>query len=110
MQVSTAPDLASKGQGISDSSNVKVKGEMDDHHFQSETNVRCLCGSQLETESMIKVSTDFLCYIVFLIVVFSSCNLEYEIGVDSLCCRTNDGLVNGSVRIENVKCGSTLIV
>ncbi|KAL6203076.1 hypothetical protein ACLB2K_026780 [Fragaria x ananassa] len=54
MQISGATtDLASKGQCISDSSNVKVKGEIDDP-FQSDMKVRCLCGSLLETESMIK--------------------------------------------------------
>ena len=55
MQVSAAPDLASKGQGVSDSSNVKIKGEIDDIPFQSETKVRCLCGISSEKESMIKV-------------------------------------------------------
>lgn len=54
MQVSGATDLASKGQCVSDSSNVKIKGEIDDP-FLSDTKVRCLCGSSLETESMIKV-------------------------------------------------------
>ncbi|XP_059431222.1 E3 SUMO-protein ligase SIZ1 isoform X2 [Corylus avellana] len=54
MQVSGAPDLASKGQGVSDSSNVKVKGEVDEQHFQSDTKVRCLCGSSLESESMLQ--------------------------------------------------------
>ncbi|XP_038694829.1 E3 SUMO-protein ligase SIZ1-like isoform X1 [Tripterygium wilfordii] len=53
MQVSGATDLASKSQGASDSSNVKVKGEVDDP-YQSDTKVRCPCGSSLETESMIK--------------------------------------------------------
>ncbi|KAF5744685.1 E3 SUMO-protein ligase SIZ1 isoform X1 [Tripterygium wilfordii] len=53
MQVSGATDLASKSQGTSDSSNVKVKGEADDP-YQSDTKVRCPCGSSLETESMIK--------------------------------------------------------
>lgn len=55
LQVSVAPDLASKGgQGVSNSSNIKIKGEMDDY-TQSDTKVRCPCGSSLETESMIKV-------------------------------------------------------
>ncbi|KAF5447139.1 hypothetical protein F2P56_032711 [Juglans regia] len=53
MQVSGATDLASKGQGISDSSNVIVKAEIDDQ-FQSDTKFRCLCGNSLESESMIK--------------------------------------------------------
>ncbi|KAL5581207.1 hypothetical protein UlMin_013649 [Ulmus minor] len=52
MQVTAAPDLASKGQ-VSDSSIVKVKGETEDP-FQSESKVRCLCGSTLEAESVIK--------------------------------------------------------
>ncbi|KAH9700767.1 E3 SUMO-protein ligase SIZ1 [Citrus sinensis] len=54
LQVSVAPDLASKGgQGVSNSSNIKIKGEMDDY-IQSDTKVCCPCGSSLETESMIK--------------------------------------------------------
>ncbi|KAG2673796.1 hypothetical protein I3760_13G106500 [Carya illinoinensis] len=53
MQVSGATDLASNGQGVSDSSNVKVKGELDDQ-FQLDTKIRCLCGNSLESESMIK--------------------------------------------------------
>lgn len=55
MQVSGATDLASKGPSVSDSSNVKVKGEFDEP-FLSDTKVRCLCGNSLETESRIKVS------------------------------------------------------
>lgn len=54
MQVSGATDLASKGQGVSDSSNAKINGEMEDP-FYSETKVRCPCGSLLESESMVKV-------------------------------------------------------
>ncbi|KAG7950078.1 hypothetical protein I3843_13G094000 [Carya illinoinensis] len=53
MQVSGATDLASNGQGVSDSSNVKVKGEID-NQFQLDTKIRCLCGNSLESESMIK--------------------------------------------------------
>ncbi|KAM1695408.1 hypothetical protein ACFXTI_029487 [Malus domestica] len=53
MQISGAPDLASKGQCISDSSNVKIKGEFEDP-YHSDIKVRCLCGNSLETESMIK--------------------------------------------------------
>ncbi|XP_030962493.1 E3 SUMO-protein ligase SIZ1 isoform X2 [Quercus lobata] len=53
MQVSGATDLASKAPGVSDSSNVKVKGEIDEH-FQPETKVRCLCGNSLDIESIIK--------------------------------------------------------
>lgn len=53
MQVSGATDLASKGQGVVDSSKTIIKGEMDDS-FHLDTKVRCPCGSSLETESMIK--------------------------------------------------------
>ncbi|KAI4334431.1 hypothetical protein L6164_019126 [Bauhinia variegata] len=53
MQNSGATDLASKGQGVSDSSNIKVKGEIEDS-IQSDTKIRCLCGSSLETEHLIK--------------------------------------------------------
>lgn len=55
MQASGASDLASKGQVSSDNSNVKVKGEVEDP-FQPDVKVRCICGSSLETESMIQVS------------------------------------------------------
>jgi zinc finger MIZ domain-containing protein len=54
LQVSGATDIASKGQGASDSSNVKIKGEVEDS-VQSATKVRCLCGSSLETDLLIKV-------------------------------------------------------
>ncbi|XP_021683814.2 E3 SUMO-protein ligase SIZ1 isoform X1 [Hevea brasiliensis] len=53
MQVSGATDLASKGQGVLDSSKAVIKGEMDES-FQLDTKVRCPCGSSLLTESMIK--------------------------------------------------------
>ncbi|XP_022752449.1 E3 SUMO-protein ligase SIZ1-like [Durio zibethinus] len=53
MQVSGATELASKGQGVSDSSNVKIKGEIDDS-FQSDIKVCCPCGSPLETENIVK--------------------------------------------------------
>ncbi|KAF8102354.1 hypothetical protein N665_0198s0065 [Sinapis alba] len=53
MQVSGASDLASKGQVSSDTSNLKVKGEPEDS-FRPEVKVRCVCGSSLETDSMIQ--------------------------------------------------------
>ncbi|XWS28426.1 hypothetical protein CRYUN_Cryun25bG0067800 [Craigia yunnanensis] len=60
MQVSGTTELASKGQGVSDSrqgvsdsSNVKIEGEINDP-FQSDMKVRCLCGTSLETENIIK--------------------------------------------------------
>uniref|UniRef100_A0A1J3EI53 E3 SUMO-protein ligase SIZ1 n=1 Tax=Noccaea caerulescens TaxID=107243 RepID=A0A1J3EI53_NOCCA len=53
MQVSGASDLASKGQVSSDTNNLKVKGEPEDP-FQPEMKVRCVCGSSLETDSMIQ--------------------------------------------------------
>ncbi|XP_057479903.1 E3 SUMO-protein ligase SIZ1-like isoform X2 [Actinidia eriantha] len=52
MQVSGATELASKGQGASDSSNVRPKEEIEDS-FQVDK-IRCLCGSSLQTDSMIK--------------------------------------------------------
>ncbi|KAF3455036.1 hypothetical protein FNV43_RR05484 [Rhamnella rubrinervis] len=61
MQVSGATDLASKGQCISDSSNVKIKGEIDEPYF-SDTKVRCLCGNALGAESMIKCE-DSRCHV-----------------------------------------------
>ncbi|KAJ6984204.1 E3 SUMO-protein ligase SIZ1-like isoform X1 [Populus alba x Populus x berolinensis] len=61
MQVSGATDLASKGQGVSNCSNSKFSGEMDEP-FHSDTKVRCPCGTSLETESMIKCE-DFKCHV-----------------------------------------------
>ena len=55
MQASGAGDSPSKGQVSSDISNVKAKGELEDS-FQPDVKVRCICGSSLETESMIQVS------------------------------------------------------
>ena len=54
LQVAGAIDLASKGQGASDSSNVKIKGEIDDS-YQSDTKIRCLCGNVFDTEPLVKV-------------------------------------------------------
>ncbi|KAK7272125.1 hypothetical protein RJT34_28537 [Clitoria ternatea] len=59
LQVSGAIDLASKGQGASDSSNLKKK-ETDDS-LQLDTKIRCLCGSSLETESLIKCEDTSCC-------------------------------------------------
>ena len=67
MQVSGATELASKGQGVSDSSNVKIKGETNDS-FQSDMKVRCPCGSSLETENIIKVMIMSLMFFGFIIV------------------------------------------
>ncbi|KAE8682479.1 E3 SUMO-protein ligase SIZ1 [Hibiscus syriacus] len=53
MKVSGATELASKGEGVSDVSNVKSQGEIDDP-FKSDMKVRCLCGSSLETENIIR--------------------------------------------------------
>ncbi|XP_012461744.1 E3 SUMO-protein ligase SIZ1 [Gossypium raimondii] len=53
MQVSGATELASKGQGVSDSSNVKIKGEVEDT-FQPDVKVRCPCGSSLESDNIIR--------------------------------------------------------
>lgn len=75
MQVSGATDLASNGQGVSDSSNVKVKGELDDQ-FQLDTKIRCLCGNSLESESMIKV-----CLILFSFIWMLRLHLNCAISV-----------------------------
>lgn len=64
MQISGATDLASKGQVVSDSSNVKVKAEVEDS-FQSATKIRCLCGSTLETEDLIKVKHSICFFILY---------------------------------------------
>ncbi|KAI5413158.1 E3 SUMO-protein ligase SIZ1 [Lathyrus oleraceus] len=53
LQVSVATDLASKGQGASDSRNVRSKGEVDDS-FLADMKVRCVCGSSMETDLLIK--------------------------------------------------------
>ncbi|XP_009601717.1 E3 SUMO-protein ligase SIZ1-like isoform X2 [Nicotiana tomentosiformis] len=51
MQVSGATDLASKSQVVSDSSNVKLKEEIEDTY---QMKIRCPCGSSLQTETMIQ--------------------------------------------------------
>ncbi|KAF7823429.1 E3 SUMO-protein ligase SIZ1-like isoform X1 [Senna tora] len=61
MQISGATELATKGQGVSDSSNVKIKGEIDDS-LQSGLKIRCLCGSSLETDDVIKCE-DTRCHV-----------------------------------------------
>ena len=67
MQVSGATELASKAQGVPDSSNVKIKGDIDDP-FQSDMKVRCPCGSSLETENIIKVMIVSLMFFALIIV------------------------------------------
>ncbi|RVW38766.1 E3 SUMO-protein ligase SIZ1 [Vitis vinifera] len=52
MQVSGATDLASKGQVLSDSSNVKFKEELEDSY--NDMKIRCPCGSALPNETMLK--------------------------------------------------------
>ena len=54
LQASGATDLASKGQGASDRTNARIKGEVDDS-FLADMKVRCLCGSSMETDLLIKV-------------------------------------------------------
>ncbi|CAJ1956004.1 unnamed protein product [Sphenostylis stenocarpa] len=61
LQVSGAIDPSSKGQGASDSSNVKIKGEIEDS-FQSDTKIRCLCGNVLDTEPLVKCE-DTRCHV-----------------------------------------------
>lgn len=53
MQVSGATDLASKGPVLSDSSNVRIREETEDSYQKDK--IRCLCGSSLQADSMIKV-------------------------------------------------------
>ncbi|KAL5080987.1 hypothetical protein RYX36_009408 [Vicia faba] len=53
LQASGATDLASKGQGASDRTNARIKGEVDDS-FLADMKVRCLCGSSMETDLLIK--------------------------------------------------------
>ncbi|XP_057454400.1 E3 SUMO-protein ligase SIZ1-like isoform X2 [Lotus japonicus] len=50
-----------KGQGASDCSNVKIKDEIDDS-YQPDTKIRCLCGSSLESETLIKCE-DARCHV-----------------------------------------------
>lgn len=60
MQVSGAADLVSKSPVISDSSSIKPKEEvLDSYHIDK---IRCLCGSSLPTDSMIKVHICFICW------------------------------------------------
>nr|GMD64509.1 E3 SUMO-protein ligase SIZ1-like isoform X1 [Ipomoea batatas] len=52
-QASGAPDLASKSQGFSDSSSARFKDEIEDSYKMDK--IQCPCGSTLQTESMIKI-------------------------------------------------------
>lgn len=55
MQVSGATgatDLASKSHVVSDTSNVKLKEEIEDTYHMK---IRCVCTSSLQTETMIQV-------------------------------------------------------
>ncbi|KAK4367218.1 hypothetical protein RND71_015098 [Anisodus tanguticus] len=54
MQVSGATDLASKSQIVSDSSNAKLKEEIEDTY---QMKIRCPCGSSFQTETMIQEVT-----------------------------------------------------
>lgn len=57
MQVSGATvDIASKGQAVSDSSNVKLNEDPEDYHQVEK--IRCPCGSSLH-DSVIKVRNIF---------------------------------------------------
>ncbi|CAM8898029.1 unnamed protein product [Rhodiola kirilowii] len=53
MQAMGATDLAYKDHILSENSSLRAKEEMDDQ-YQSESRVRCLCGSSLSTGSLIK--------------------------------------------------------
>lgn len=63
MQVSGATDLASKGQVLSDSSNVKFKEELEDSY--NDMKIRCPCGSALPNETMLKVLPNILFFFPF---------------------------------------------
>ncbi|KAG6415415.1 hypothetical protein SASPL_122826 [Salvia splendens] len=52
MQVSGSTELTSKSEAVSDNSNMKLKEETDDSYQVDK--IRCLCGSTLPTDSMIK--------------------------------------------------------
>ncbi|XP_041989870.1 E3 SUMO-protein ligase SIZ1-like isoform X2 [Salvia splendens] len=52
MQVSGSAELTSKSEAVSDNSNMKLKEEIDDSYPVDK--IRCLCGSTLPTDSMIK--------------------------------------------------------
>ena len=54
MQISGATDLASKGQGASDGSNAKIRGETDES-YKPVVKIHCLCGNMLETDQLIQV-------------------------------------------------------
>lgn len=53
MQVSGSAELTSKSEAVSDNSNMKLREETDDSYQVDK--IRCLCGSTLPTDSMIKV-------------------------------------------------------
>lgn len=62
MQVSGATiDIASKGQAVSDSSNVKLNEDPEDYNQVEK--IRCPCGSSLQ-DTMIKVRNIFYSFLM----------------------------------------------
>lgn len=81
MQVSGATnDLASKGQGVSDSSNIKFKEEPELELSHKMDKVRCLCGSSLQADSMIKCED-------------SRCNVWQHIGCVLIPDKVTEGVI-----------------
>lgn len=73
LQVSGGIDVSSKVQG-SDSSNVKIKSEIDDS-FQSDAKIRCLCGNVLDTEPLVKVYYSKYMLSILMILILNACLL-----------------------------------
>lgn len=97
MQDSGATDLASKGRAVLDATNsTKPKEEIEDV-LQNMEKVRCPCGSSLQADSMIKVSF-FFSYMPFYLFHSHYWFMYY------------DSIFILSVKIQNAKCGSILIV
>lgn len=59
MQATGATDLAYKDHILSENCSLRAKEETDDQ-YQSESSVRCFCGSSMPAGTMIKVSYKIL--------------------------------------------------
>lgn len=103
MQVSGASDLASKGQVSSDTSTLRVKGEPEDS-FRQEVKVRCVCGSSLETDSMIQVNLEKKTLCVY------CCLADVHITFVMLKIMFSSFIFDFSVRILDAMFGSMLAV
>lgn len=80
--MSGAGDLASKSQGVPESTKTKHKEETEDSYMIDK--IRCLCGSSLASDSMIKVCNLLLEKIfIFCCWIWMLVNISVQVAVNS---------------------------